>query len=321
MRIPIRIAVSCVSVFALSIAVDLSAAHGEPPQKAGQKRTQKRQRRKVRLPAGATVVRDIVYTTLGERKLHLDLYRPVTISKLSPLVIWIHGGGWKNGNKRPPGPALDLLERGYAVAGVEYRLSGEAIFPAAIEDCKAAVSFLRLNAKKYHIDPKRFGAWGSSSGGHLVAMLGTTGDIKTFDTHPVAKQASSKVQAVCDWFGPTDFLRMNDIKGRIDHDSPTSPESRFIGGAIQKNQAKVQRANPITYVSPTDPPFLIMHGDNDQLVPFAQSELLHAALNKAEVKSTLHKVDGGGHGFRGAKESRDELVQRVVKFFDRTLKR
>ncbi len=268
------------------------------------------------LPVGYQLESDITYETVGDRKLPLDLYYSEQGKKPMPLVIWIHGGGWRNGSKRGGGAAIACLQRGYAVASVEYRLSGEAIFPAAIEDCKAAVSFLRLHAKKYNLDPERFGVWGSSAGGHLVALLGTTNDVDDFDTHPVTNQASSRVQAVCNWFGPTDFLRMNDFPGRIDHDSPTSPESKFIGGPIQQNKSKTQRASPIAYVSKSDPPILIMHGTDDAAVPYNQSELLHDALIKAGVSSRLVRIEGGDHGFRGAKQSREELVSQSIDFFD-----
>ena len=281
---------------------------------------QQRENRNSNALDGAQIDRDIIYEKVGERSLPLDLDRPSGTDGVTPLVIWIHGGGWRGGSKKSPGPAAEMLKRGYAVASVEYRLSGEAIFPAAIEDCKAAVSFLRLNADKYNLDPKKFGVWGSSAGGHLVALLGTTNDVKLFDTHPVTKKASSAVQAVCDWFGPTDFLRMNDFKGSIDHDGANSPESLFIGGPIQANEAKSQRANPIHYVTASDPPMLLMHGDKDALVPYNQSELLYEALQKAGVKSTIYKVKNGGHGFRGADESREDLIDRSANFLDSVLK-
>ena len=270
--------------------------------------------------ANIRIEKDIIYETVNGRDLPLDLYRPADATEPMPLIIWIHGGGWKGGSKSRINRCEGMLARGYAIASIEYRLSGEAIFPAAVEDCKAAVSFLRLNAKKFGLDPNRFGTWGSSAGGHLVTMLGVTNDESTFDTHPVTRKASSKVQAVCNWFGPTDFLRMNDFPGKIDHDAPDSPESRFIGAPIQDNKALVQKANPITYVTPTDPPILHMHGDNDQSVPYNQSELLHAALLKAKVPTTLYKVRNGGHGFKGATESPEALFNRAANFFDRTLK-
>jgi acetyl esterase/lipase len=273
-----------------------------------------------RLPADATLDQSLVYETINGRELPLDLYRPQAAMP-TPLVIWIHGGGWKSGSKAGGGPAVvQLLQRGYAVASVEYRLSGEAIFPAAIADCKAAVSFLRLHAEKYNLDPKRFGVWGSSAGGHLVSLLGTTNDVDDFDIHPVTRKASSNVQAVCNWFGPSDFLRMNDFPGKIDHDRGDSPESLLIGVPIQKDPKKVQRANPATYASAGDPPFLHLHGDKDQLVPFNQSEILHEALKASGVETTLYKVVGGGHGFGGATDSRESLIEKSLKFFDSKLK-
>mgnify|MGYP002629798791 CR=1 FL=1 len=278
------------------------------------------QQRGPKLPEGTVVTKDIVYETVNGRDLPLDLYIPAGATDPLPLIIWIHGGGWKGGNKGAINNCVNALKHGYALASVEYRLSGEAIFPAAIEDCKAAVSYLRLHAKKYNLDPENFGVWGSSAGGHLVALLGTTHDVSDFDTHPVTKMASSTVQAVCNWFGPTDFLRMNDVKGRMDHDAPDSPESLFIGVPIQDHPKKVQRANPISYVSPTDPPMLLMHGDKDELVIYNQSELLYTALQKAGVESELYKVVNGDHGFRGADESPEALSARAIAFFDKTLK-
>lgn len=272
------------------------------------------------LPKHVTVLREVNYASVGKRQLPLDLYLHQEAKAPVPLVIWIHGGAWRGGSKNGIRQCMALLERGYAVASVEYRLSGEAIFPAATEDCKAAVSFLRFHAEKYHVDPNRFGAWGSSAGGHLVALLGTTNDVKDFDTHAICKQAPPTVQAVCNWFGPTDFLRMNDFPGSIDHDSPNSPESRFIGVPIQDHPAKTQRANPITYISQSDPPMLLMHGDKDRAVPFNQSELLHDALRKAGVPSTLYKVTNGGHGFRQADASREALLDMTVDFFDAQLR-
>lgn len=276
--------------------------------------------RSLGLPENTRIEKDLIYATVGGRRLPLDLYLPAGSGRPLPLVIWIHGGGWKGGSKNGVNRASPILRRGYALASVEYRLSGEAIFPAAIEDCKAAVSFLRRNARKYQFDPDRFGVWGSSAGGHLVALLGTTNDVGDFNTHPISKKTPPVVQAVCNWFGPTDFLRMNDFPGRIDHDAPGSPESRFIGGPIQENKEKAARANPITYASKSDPPMLIMHGEVDQSVPYNQSQLLHAALQAAGAKSTLYKVKKAGHGFRGAVDTPEQLFDRVADFFDQNLK-
>lgn len=291
--------------------------------RARNRRNNDRNQKPSKLPEGVKLQRDVVYATVGDRKLVLDLYLPEKVSKPLPMVVWIHGGGWRNGSKDNAASRLNpVLTRGYAAASVGYRLSGEAIFPAAIADCKAAIRYLRANAQKLGVDPNRIGVWGSSAGGHLVALLGTSGDERKWDQHREHANVSARVQAVCNWFGPTDFLRMNDFPSRIDHDAARSPESLFIGGPIQERKAKVAEANPITYVTADDPPFLHMHGDKDQLVAYNQSELLHAALEKAGAPSELYRVKNGDHGFRGATEdTQQQLSDRVVKFFDQHLKK
>lgn len=241
------------------------------------------------------VDRDVAYVTNGHPRQKLDLYIPDVDGPL-PLVIWVHGGAFRMGDKAESAPT-ELLDTGYAVASVNYRLSQHAIFPAQIEDVKAAVRWLRANAAGYGLDPDRFGAWGPSAGGHLVAMLGTTGHLDTFDVGENLDY-SSRVQAVVDYFGPTDFLQMDahrPPKGMA-HDAPDSPESELIGGAIQEHPERVARANPISYVAADAPPFLIVHGDKDPLVPYHQSVLLHAALANAGVPVTFYTVEGGGHG-------------------------
>ncbi len=250
------------------------------------------------LPSGIEVLRDIEYVPGGGERHSLDIYVPEKAGAPLPLVVWIHGGAWKAGNKANP-RALPLLGAGFAVAAINYRYSSEAVFPAQIEDCRAAIRFLRANAAKYRIDPKAIGVWGSSAGGHLVAMLGTAGDMKDWDKGQNLDQ-SSRVQAVCDWFGPSDLLTMG-AQGANDRplpatDSPESPESQLIGGNVQDHKDKARAASPVNYVSPGDPPFFIVHGTKDPLVPLAQSRELHEALKLVGVDTTLHVVQGGGHG-------------------------
>lgn len=264
------------------------------------------------LPEGTQTLRDLAYVPDGHDRQKLDLYLPPAQNRL-PLVVWIHGGAFRAGSKDQC-PALWLLREGYAVASINYRLSQHAIFPAQIEDCKAAVRFLRANAPKYQLDPDRFGVWGASAGGHLAAMLGTTSDLRAFD-RGAHTTVSSRVHAVVDWFGPTDFTLMNKFPGAMDHDAPDSPESQLIGGPVQENRDKAQKANPVTYVTAEDPPFLIMHGDKDPLVPVNQSQLLEAALRKAGVPVVLHVIAGAGHGFQG-----DEPLRLVREFFAQKLK-
>ena len=246
-------------------------------------------------PEETTIYRDIPYVTNGHERQKLDLYLPQSENKL-PVIIWVHGGAWLAGSKNDFVP-LDYLSDGYAIASINYRLSQHAVFPAQIEDCKAAVRWLRANAKKYNLDPARFAAWGASAGGHLVALLGTTGDVKDFDTGQNLNE-SSAVRAVVDYFGPTDFLQMkaHSVPGGMPHGTPDSPESRLVGGPIQEKKELVKKANPITYVTSNDAPFLIIHGDADPLVPHHQSEILASALEKAGVPVTFYTVKGGGHG-------------------------
>jgi acetyl esterase/lipase len=262
--------------------------------------------------------KDIVYVRYGAIEPKLDVYLPSERKGRLPVVMWIHGGGWRQGSKDKP-PAARLTQRGYAVVSIQYRLSGVAKFPAQIHDCKIAVRWVRANAERYGFDPDRIAAWGASAGGHLAALLGTSADVKELEGegHP---GYSSRVQAVVDFFGPTDFLRMNHgfrdgVVGKIDHAAADSPESLLVGGAIGLHPDKVAAANPITYVSKSAPPFLIMHGDRDPLVPLEQSELLAAALKRAGVPVTMKVVAGRGHGFSGP-----DIDAAVDEFLDRHLK-
>ncbi len=246
-------------------------------------------------PEGTRVYRDLAYVPDSHERQTLDLYVPAGGTKL-PLIINIHGGAFRMGNKEM-GVPFEYLSNGYAIASINYRLSQHAIFPAQIEDCKAAVRWLRANSAKYGLDPTRFAAWGNSAGGHLAAMLGTTGGVAEFEVGQNLA-FSSRVQAVVDYYGPTDFLQMDAHRppGGMQHDSPHSPESDLIGGPIQENKDRADKANPITYITSNAPPFLICHGDADPLVPHHQSELLEAALKQAGVSVTFYTVKGAGHG-------------------------
>jgi acetyl esterase/lipase/GNAT superfamily N-acetyltransferase len=265
----------------------------------------------------ASIYRDLTYVTNGNTRQRLDLYLPRPEHPApSPLIIWVHGGAWWEGSKEDYLP-LDYLRLGYAVASINYRLSQHAVFPAQLEDCKAAVRWLRAHAKEYHFDPDRIGAQGASAGGHLVALLGTTGEISKFDAGSYLN-VSSRVQAVVDFFGPTDFLQMDAHRpsdGQT-HDTPASPESKLIGGWIQDYPERVAAANPITYITPNAAPFLIIHGDRDPLVPHHQSELLKSALEESGVPVTLYTVKGAGHG--GFADPNAGLL--TQKFFDKYLK-
>ena len=265
-----------------------------------------------RLPEGVKAHRDLEYAKAGEQALLLDLYVPENAPKPLPVVVWIHGGGWRGGDKRNC-RSLRMTARGYAAASVNYRLSQDATFPAQIHDCKAAIRYLRANAAKYGLDPKRIGVWGSSAGGHLVALLGTSGDVKQLEGKLGNQDQSSRVQAVCDWFGPTDLASLG---GRAIPGWRRNPVALLLGGPPAEKKDLAEQGSPITHVTKDDPPFLIMHGDRDRVVPTAQSQLLHDALKAAGVASTLQVVEGAGHGFGGA-----EIDKAVQDFFDKHLKK
>lgn len=264
----------------------------------------------------AAFYRDLAYVTNGHERQKLDLFMPANV-KNPPLIILIHGGAFRAGSKENMRP-VPFLRQGYAVASINYRLSGDALWPAQLEDCKAAVRWLRAHAQEYGYDSARFGAHGTSAGGHLVAMLGAAGADKKFDMGENL-DVSSRVQAVADFFGPTDFLQMDAhrIPTGQAHDGPDSPESLLIGGSIQENKEKSASANPIAYVTKEAPPFLIVHGDMDPLVPWHQSQLLFDALASTGVPVTFYTVEGGGHG--GFRDPNVDTL--MLEFFAKYLKR
>ena len=264
------------------------------------------------------VERDLVYANVADRALKLDLYLPRGIEASPPLIVWVHGGAWRAGSKDRC-PILWLISEGYAVASINYRLSQEAPFPAQIHDCKAAIRWLRSRSARHGYSAERIGVAGASAGGHLVALLGTSGGVKPLEGRVgQAEKSSSDVQAVVDLFGPSNFLAMIGQPSEIDHAAPDSPESRLIGGPIEQHPGRVRGVNPITYVSEDDPPFLILHGSKDRIVPPSQSFLLNEALTAAGIETSLHFLEGAGHGGRRffAEAQRD----RMVHFFDRHIK-
>lgn len=306
MKMKLNLIIFLSAITALGYLIPATVRANETPQ---------RRATESKVPEGTLIYRDLAYVTDGHERQKLDLYLPGPNEGDAPLplIVWVHGGAWLAGSKENC-PSIRFLKEGYTAASINYRLSQHAIFPAQIEDCKAAIRFLRANAEKYNIDPNRIGVWGSSAGGHLVALLGTAGDVKEFDKGPNL-HVSSRVQAVCDFFGPTDFTKMSSFESSMNHDAHDSPEAQLVGGPVQENKEACRRANPITYVSKDDPPFLICHGDKDNLVPHNQSVLLNDALKKAGVSVKFHTVKGGGHGFR------DREVDRMVQeFFDKHLK-
>lgn len=253
------------------------------------------------LPAGVKAERNIPYVENGHANQVLDIFLPEKpAEKPLPLMIWIHGGAWLAGNQANPAVTY-LVNKGFAVASIEYRFSQHAIWPAQAHDCKAAIRFLRANAGKYNFDPDRFAVGGDSAGGHLAAFVGTSGGVAELEGNLGQTNVSSRVQAVVDLFGPTDLTIMGQQSGpgsRIKHDAADSPESKLMGGPIQEKRDFARTANPLTCIDKNDPPFLILHGDNDQLVPLGQSTILAKALIDAGVEVTMKTIPGAGHGGR-----------------------
>ncbi len=253
----------------------------------------------------------------------LDLYLPKrdknkVAQKKSPVIIWVHGGSWRYGDKKDT-PATAFAQRGFAVASLNYRLIDKAKFPAQIQDCKAAIRWLRAHAAEYNLDPDRFAAFGMSAGGHLVALLGVTNDDKQFDNVGGNEKYSSKVQCVCDWCGPTDLFTLQKQsekeQTKLDWVGKDSPLRLFLGDSPEKVPQIGKQASPVTYVKAHEPPFLIMHGSKDQVVPFAQSQELYDALKKENNDVQLITVKGGEHNFASA----ETLVQ-AWNFFEEKMK-
>lgn len=230
----------------------------------------------------------------------LDIYLPVVGEQPYPVVIVVYGSAFFGDDmKKVAYKTLGepLLNSGFAVVAVNHRSSMDAIFPAQAQDIKASVRFIRANGPKFLIDTSFIGITGYSSGGHLSAFTGTSGsvaqlegDIGNYTSY------SSSVDAVVDWFGPTEFQSMDSCGSEMIHDAPDSPESTLIGAPIQDSDELCALANPLSYIDSDDPPFLIFHGDDDPLVPHCQSEKLFAALQKAGVPSQLVLVPEARHG-------------------------
>lgn len=269
------------------------------------------------------VEKDIPYVEHGDPAQILDIYLPETPpTHPQPLLIWIHGGGWSGGSKEQ-GPMKEFLAAGYIFASIEYRFSQKALFPAQIQDCQAAIRFLRANALKYAIDAEHVGVAGTSAGGHLVALVGTSGGKKAFPPVGEHLEQSDQVQAVCDFYGPTDFTTVarqaaEDTTVRnVFHFNDGDPYSRLIGARLDDLE-KALAVSPVHYATKDSAPFLIIHGTADTRVPFAQSVELADVLQGAGVEVTLQKIPGGSHGGKPF-WSRD-VNQLMHRFFDKHLK-
>jgi len=241
-----------------------------------------------------TSKRNIVYAEVGNRKLLLDVYTPST-EKNPYLIVWIHGGAWNSGSKE--NPPLDLLSSGYAIASVDFRLSTEAVFPVPIHDIKAAVRFLRGNAKKYGYRSDKIIIWGSSSGGHLAALVGTTNNDSYLEGNEGSYlKESSSIQAIIDFYGPTNFLTI--LNQSTPHGiSVRAPAlTRLLGKPVEQVEDLAKKASPVYQVNDNDPPLLIVHGEQDIQVPINQSLELMNVYKKYSLHVQFESIPGAGHG-------------------------
>lgn len=268
--------------------------------------------------------RDIPYAKIGDRTLSLDMARKIREDDdPRPALVFIHGGGWRNGNKSRGLPMLLPLIAGgeYVGFSVEYRLTGEAAFPAQIYDCKAAIRWIRRHADRLGVDPDRIGVWGISAGGHLVSLLGTSGDVESVegDVQEIVEpsdgepaEVSSRVTCVVDFCGPSDFMLyhpghpMSSPKGGVLHG--------LFGGPMSEHIEAVRLASPVTHITKDDPPFLILHGTEDRLVRLSHPQRLQERLTAAGVGSTFIRIEGGGHVCINK-----EVYARIRTFFARIL--
>ncbi len=275
------------------------------------------------LPAGIKMEKDISYIQDGDAAQKLDLYLPEKAAeKPLPLIVHIHGGGWRGGSKFPCAVA-PMVFKGYAVASVEYRFSQKAIFPAQIQDCQAAIRWLRAHSKEYNFDTERVGVVGGSAGGHLSALVGTSGGKNAFPKIGGNEEQSDRVHAVCDIFGPTNFNTVvqqagddKNVKNIFEFNTPGDPYSLLIGTRLD-DKPKADAVSPVHYVSKDNPPILILHGTHDTLVPYAQSEEFAAVLKEKGVPVWLQKLPGAGHG--GPAFAKPAVIQLMGNFFDKHL--
>ncbi len=258
---------------------------------------------------------DVEYGKAGDVVLKLDVTRPEQApGTLSPAVIFIHGGGF---DKRVATLARELVAAGYVYVSIDYRVIREFPFPAAVEDCKRAVRWLREHAKDYGVDPDRIGLFGASSGGLQALMLGC-GD-------PDSK-VSSRVQAVCAWFPPTDLEALAHHEEETKNQKEIDFLKGFVGGDLKEHPEAYRKASPVAYATPDDPPVLLVHGEDDPVIPIAQSEAMLEKLKAAHVEADLIRVKHAGHGFKPADKgkplspSREALTKATLDFFDKHLK-
>ncbi len=258
---------------------------------------------------------DLVFGKGGDKELKLDLAMPKEGDGPYPAVIYLHGGAWRGGSRKEFSKSIEALAaRGYVAVTVDYRLVPDATSTGQIADCKAAVRWLRAEAKKYKIDGDRIGVVGFSAGGHLACMLGTTNKDDGLEGSSGNADQSSRVQAVVSFFGPTDFTTRT-----WDDEIEKAILAPFMGGSFADHPELYKKASPICYVRKDAPPFLFFHGTEDKLVQIRQSRVMVDKLKEAGVPAELVTVEGEGHGWRG--EKLRQSIEKTFQFFDERLRK
>lgn len=266
------------------------------------------------VPDTVTFEKGVEYTNPDNQHLQLNIARPKGDGPF-PCVLFIHGGGFRAGSREGyNGQIIRLAEKGYVAVTVSYRLAPKYPFPAAIHDTKAAVRWLRANAKKYGIDPDRIGATGGSAGGHLAQFLAVTAGVKEFEGDGGNPTFSSAVACAVNVYGPSDFTKSY---GKSADAAEVLP--LFLGGNLEKARPAHIKASPLYWVTPNAAPTLCVHGTEDKYVHVEQAEWLVAKLKAAGVEAELLKLEGAGHGFKG--KDAETAEKALVAFFDKHLKK
>jgi acetyl esterase/lipase len=269
---------------------------------------------KVTVPDGVAFERDVEYANPDGQHLMLNIALPAEDNARHPAVLCIHGGGFRAGDRKGWNDRCRrLAERGFVAVTIDYRLAPKYPFPAAVEDCKAAVRWLRLNAEKYRIDPDRIGTVGDSAGGHLAQYLGVTGDVHDFDGDQ-NPGPSSAVACVVNYYGPSDLTRSY---GRSVDAHEVLP--LFLGGDVEHQRQRHVLASPLYWVTPRAAPTLLIHGTEDKYVNHEQAQWIHERLKAAQVEVELLTLQGAGHGFKG--EDAKKAEEAMFRWFDAHLKK
>ncbi len=267
------------------------------------------------VPDTVAFEKGVEYTNPDNQHLQLNIARPKAAAGPLPAVLFIHGGGFRAGNREGyNAQIIRMAEKGYVAVTVSYRLAPKYPFPAAIHDTKAAVRWLRANAKKYNIDPDHIGVTGGSAGGTLAQMLGVTTDVKEFEGDGGNPKESSAVKCVVNVYGANDFTKSYGKSVDAHEVLPL-----YLGGNLEKARPAHIRSSPLYWVTPNAVPTLCIHGTEDKYVHVEQAEMLVDKLKAAGVEAELLKLEGAGHGFKG--KDAETAEKAMIAFFDKHLKK